>query len=116
MPPPRTTPSGYARGRQLRHELTPAERTLWPYLRGLREQGVHFRRQHAIGPYVADFCAPRHQLIVEVDGSQHIDQHERDDERTGYLKSQGYRVLRFWNSQVMNDMDGVMRTILQALK
>ena len=101
---------------ELRQELTPAERKLWPYLRMLREQGVRFRRQHAIGPYVADFCAARQQLIVEVDGSSHIEQHERDDERTAYLKLHGYRVLRFWNSQVMNDIEGVLRAIMAAVK
>ena len=100
---------------ELRQELTPAETKLWPYLRRLREQGVHFRRQHAIGPYVADFCAPGQRLVIEVDGSQHVEQQDYDDERTVYLKLQGYRVLRFWNNQVMNDMQGVMRVILQAL-
>ncbi len=101
---------------ELRQELTPAEKKLWPYLRALREQGIHFRRQHAIGPYVADFCAPGQRLIIELDGSQHVEQQERDDERTAYLKMQGYRVLRFWNNQVMNDIQAVMRVILEAVK
>ncbi len=116
MPAKRTTPSGYARGRQLRHETTAAERRLWAYLRRGQLNGIHFRRQHAIGPYVADFCAPGERLIIELDGSQHMEQQERDDERTAYLKMQGYRVLRFWNNQVMNDLQGVMRAILEALK
>ncbi len=96
--------------------MTPEEHKLWAYLRRRQLQGVHFRRQHAIGPYVADSCAPSQRLVIELDGSQHMEQQERDDERTAYLKLQGYRVLRFWNNQVMNDIQGVMKTILEALK
>ena len=89
---------------------------MWAYLRRGQLQGVHFRRQHPIGPYVADFCAPGQRLVIEVDGSQHVEQQHYDDERTVYLRLQGYRVLRFWNNQVMNDIQGVMRVILQVLK
>ena len=85
------------------------------YLRTLRAQGVHFRRQHAIGPYVTDFCAPGHHLVIELDGSQHLDQEEPEKERTTYLRAQGYRVVRFWNDQVMNDVEEVMRAIGTAL-
>ena len=78
-------------------------------------RGVHFRRQHAVGNYVVDFCAPHAKIIIELDGSQHIDQEEYDQERTIYLQSKGYRVFRFWNNDVMNDMDAVFRVILDAL-
>jgi len=101
---------------ELRRESTPAERKLWARLRAFKEGGIHFRRQHAIGPYVADFCAPGQHLIVELDGSQHLQQEERDVERTAYLQAQGYRVIRFWTGQVMNDMRGVLEAIEAALK
>ena len=96
--------------------MTPAEKKLWSYLRLLREQGIHFRRQHAIGPYIADFCAPSERLIIELDGSQHLEQGDRDHDRTAYLQTQGYRVIRFWNNQVLNDIPGVMQAIEMALR
>jgi len=73
--------------------------------------GIYFRRQHAIGKYVTDFCALKAKLIIELDGSQHIEQDEYDEERTRYLEAQGYKVIRFWNSQVMNDIEGVINAI-----
>jgi very-short-patch-repair endonuclease len=112
----RTTPKYYERARQLRKDCGPAEITLWAYLRGLRQDGLRFRRQHAIGPYITDFCAPRQKLIIEVDGSQHLDQQEYDAARTLFLESQGYQLIRFWNSDVMNKIDEVMGVILQALE
>ncbi len=63
-----------------------------------------------------DFCAPNHKLVIELDGSQHLKQHDNDAARTDYLKSQGYRVLRFWNDAILKDMDGVGAAILEALK
>ena len=78
--------------------------------------GVHFRNQHAIGNYVIDFCAPGKKLIVEVDGSQHIAQEEYDKERTKYLESKGYQVLRFWNNDVMKDIESVIRAIILAME
>ncbi len=116
MPPRRTTPLGYEHGRLLRKEATPAEAKLWACLRKGRLRSVVFRRQHPIGPYVADFCAPRHHLVIEVDGSQHLQQEEADAQRTEFLISQGYRVLRFWNNQVMNDINAVAAAILDALQ
>ena len=104
------------RAGELRKDCGPAEVKLWAYLRNLREEGIHFRRQHAIGPYIADFCAPRPKLIIEVDGSQHLDQTMYDADRTAFLESQGYRVLRFWNSDVMNKIEDVMGVILEELR
>ena len=115
MPARRSSPRILHRAWELRQEMTPAETRLWMYLRTLREQGVHFRRQHAIGPYVTNFCAPAQHLVIELDGSQHLDQEERDKERTTYLRAQGCRVVRFWNDQVMSDVEGVMRAIGIAL-
>ena len=114
MPAKRATPKGYEHARQLRKNLTPAEAKLWAYLRGKR-LGVSFRRQHAVGPYIADFCCIKKKLIIEVDGSQHLAQSEYDAARTKYLESQRYKVIRFWNNQVMNDIEGVIRVISFAL-
>ena len=77
---------------------------------------VHFRNQHAIGNYIVDFCSPRKKLIVELDGSQHLEQEKYDTERTEFLKSKGYKVLRFWNNHVMNDIDSVLNVIWDTLK
>jgi very-short-patch-repair endonuclease len=101
---------------KLRKVLTPAEAKLWAYLRGNKLNAVNFRRQHAIGNYIPDFCSPEKKLIIELDGSQHLEQEEYDLERTRYLESQGYKVLRFWNKDVMDDLDGVMRAIVNALE
>jgi very-short-patch-repair endonuclease len=116
MPPKRSNPQTMHRAGELRREPTPAEGRLWAYLRGNRLNGVSFRRQHAIGNYIVDFCAPRQKLVIELDGSQHLEQAEYDAERTVFLESQGYRVLRFWNNDVMNDLQGVIRAIQVALE
>jgi len=122
MPPKRSTPKILHRAGELRKELTPAERKLWAHLRLLREDGVRFRRQHAIGAFITDFppsgtmCAPRSKLIIELDGSEHLEQEDYDNERTNYLESQGYKVIRFWNNQVMDDVDGVIRAILLEIE
>ena len=99
----------------MRHEPTDAEARLWAYLRAHRLGGVHFRRQYPIDPYIVDFCALKPKLIIEVDGSQHLDQEEYDRERTEYLESKGYRVLRFWNNEVMGDIDTVVGVILDEV-
>src|SRR6476620_36323 len=97
----RTTPKIFAHAKELHRNMTPAEVKLWARLRAHQANGIHFRNQHALGNYVVDFCAPRKKLIVELDGSQHLDQEHYDQERTKYLESRGYTVLRFWNNQVM---------------
>jgi very-short-patch-repair endonuclease len=76
---------------------------------------VNFRRQLAIGNYIPDFVSIKKKLAIELDGSQHLEQEEYDIERTKYLESQGYKVIRFWNNQVMNDIEGVFRAIETAL-
>ncbi len=100
---------------KLRKEPTPAERKLWAYLRGDKLNGINFRRQHAIGNYIPDFVSIKKKLIIELDGSQHLDQAEYDAERSKYFESLGYTVIRFWNSDVMNDMNGTIRAIDRAL-
>ncbi len=102
--------------RVLRTHAQPAERRLWQYLRAA-QLGVKFRRQAAIGPYVVDFvCFPR-KLIVELDGPQHFDPAARDHDarRTAWLTLQGFRVLRFRNHQLDEDILGVVQNIAQAL-
>ena len=103
------------RAGELRREPTPAEAKLWKYLRSIALDGTHFRRQFAIDKYIVDFCAPRAKLIIEVDGSQHVDQQDYDAERTEFLKAKGYRVLRFWNDDILNNIQNVMAAILQAI-
>jgi len=107
----RTTPIIFGHAKQLHRNLTPVEAKLWARLRAHRMKDVHFRNQHAIGNYVVDFCAPRRKLIIELDGSHHLEQEEYDAERTSYLESKGYRVVRFWNDDVMNDIEEVLRAI-----
>jgi len=112
----RTTPKVFAKAKVLNRNLTPAEEKLWAHLRAHRTGDVHFRKQHAIGHYIVDFCAPRKKLIIELDGSQHLEQQDYDKERTTFLESKGYRVLRFWNSAVTNDIESVLGVIWDALK
>ena len=91
------------------------ERRLWVVLRGNKLNGVSFRRQHAIGKYVVDFCSVKRKLAIELDGNQHLEQSEYDNQRTAYLESLRYKVIRFWNDQVMNDIEGVIHSIKNAL-
>jgi very-short-patch-repair endonuclease len=112
----RSTPKILHRAGEFRKEPTPAEVRLWAYLRILRNDGVHFRKQHAIGQYIVDFSAPSRKLIIEVDGSQHLDQESHDTERTDFLASKGYRVLRFWNGDVMNKISDVMGVVMEELE
>jgi very-short-patch-repair endonuclease len=112
---PRSNPRTTHRAIELRKESTPAEQNLWARIRN-DQLGVTFRRQHAIGNYIPDFCAPRKKLIIEVDGSHHLEQQEYDQERTKYLELNGYTVLRFWNHEVMNNIEVVIRAIIHAME
>jgi very-short-patch-repair endonuclease len=110
-----TSPKAFANAHKLRQHPTEAESLLWHVLRMHQLDNIHFRRQHAIGPYIVDFCAPRIKLVIEVDGSQHLDQQEHDAARTAFLANKGYRVLRFWNSEVMDQLDAVAQAVLDAI-
>jgi very-short-patch-repair endonuclease len=99
--------------RRLRREMTDAERRLWQHLRAGRFDGLKFRRQHPVPPYVADFCCVSVRLIVELDGSQHCE--EIDTARTRYLGSQGWRVMRFWNNDVLLQTEAVLDAIWNAI-
>lgn len=112
---PRSNPKTRTRAIELRKELTPAEGKLWSRIR--KDQlGVNFRRQHAIGNFIPDFICIEKKLIIELDGSHHVEQEEYDTERTRYLEAQGYKVIRFWNNDVMNNIEGVILAILYALE
>jgi very-short-patch-repair endonuclease len=106
-----------SRARELRRDMTDAEKKLWWHLRRLPIEESHFRRQASIGPYFADFASHRYRLVIEVDGSGHgeVAQAAYDIERTMFLKSRGYRVLRFWNNEVLTEIDAVMNAIFAAL-
>ncbi len=113
MPAKRSDPNTMHRAIELRKELTPAEKKLWSYLRGDKLNGINFRRQHAIGNYIVDFVSIKKKLVIELDGSHHLEpqQQEYDAKRTRYLESVGYRVVRFWNREVEKDVNAVLRAI-----
>ncbi len=102
------------RAKAMRREPTDAERRLWSQLRGGRLAGAKFRRQQPIGPYIADFVCQTHRLIIEVDGSQHADS-LHDIRRDAFLTGKGYRLLRFWNNEVLSNMAGVKEAIFAAV-
>ena len=112
---PRSNPTTKHQAIELRKASTPAERKLWSRIRN-DQLGVTFRRQHAVGNYIPDFCSPKAKLIIELDGSQHMEQEEYDEERTKYLESLGYKVIRFWNNDVTNNIDGVILAIIHAME
>ena len=113
-------------GRGLRQRQTDAERLLWAKLRNRQLKGVKFRRQQPLGPYIVDFISFEKRIIVEVDGGQHNTPppypspvegkgKTRDREREAWLKERGYRVLRFWNNELLANMDGVLEKIVENL-
>ena len=115
MPHSRIETRTRSRAQNMRREPTDAERKLWQMLRSLKPLGCHFRRQAPIGRYVADFAWLGGKLIVEVDGGQHAEmQRGHDEARTQWLRRQGYRVLRFWNNDVLKSSDSVGEVILAA--
>ena len=105
-----------ARSRELRAKATDAERRLWSRLCARQVAGVRFNRQFPIGPFICDFVSRSAKLIVEVDGVKHAAQVEADARRTAYLKSKGYRVVRFWNNDVLENTDGVVLAIEHILQ
>jgi very-short-patch-repair endonuclease len=110
------TPSAAANAKGLRARMTDAERRIWYHLRAHRFEGLGFRRQVPIGPYVADFVCEKLRVIVEVDGGQHAEREEPDAQRTLWLNAQGYRVIRFWNNEVMQNMEGVWEALSRELE
>jgi very-short-patch-repair endonuclease len=101
--------------RTLRKCPTDAERQLWYRLRLRQLGGFKFRRQRPVGPYVCDFVCLERSIVIELDGSQHVTQSDYDDERDAFLRIKGFRVLRFWNQDVLAQIDSVLETIFEAL-
>jgi very-short-patch-repair endonuclease len=102
--------------RSMRRVMTEAELKLWNEIRAHRLMGLGFRRQVPIGPYIVDFACPSHRLILEVDGSQHAEPEaaRRVAERSAFLRSNGWTVLRFWNDDILRGSDDVCRHIVTA--
>ena len=101
--------------RSLRQRQTATERALWARVRNRQVPGAKFRRQYPVGFYIADFCCTEHRLIIELDGGHHAARSEEDRRRTAYLEAQGYRVLRFWDNEVLRQVDAVLEQITKAL-
>jgi len=111
---PRRIP--HVRARRLRRDETEAEAKLWSRLRNASLDGAKFRRQFPIGEFIADFCCPQRQLVVELDGGGHVEQVQRDEWRSALLAQHGYRVVRFWNEEIIDNLDGVLERILEELQ
>jgi very-short-patch-repair endonuclease len=107
--------SRVVKARQLRREQTDAERALFR-LRDRRLKGLKFRRQAPVGDYIVDFCCEASRLIIELDGGQHATRSAQDERRSSDLTARGYLVLRFWNHEVLWNMDGVLGEIAPTLK
>ena len=104
------------RARELRRSPTHIERLLWNRLRFWQIDGFKFRRQQPLGNYIADFVCFERRLIVEIDGGQHAAKKEYDAKRDSWLHDQGFIVLRFWNSDIVENMEGVLQSILDNLR
>ncbi len=100
--------------KKLRRDATPHEVILWSRLRN-SQLGFKFRRQHSIGKYVVDFYCPEKKLVIEIDGSQHLDQEGYDEIRTKYLSELGCKVIRFWDNEINNNLEGVILKIMEEL-
>ncbi|MEL1264710.1 endonuclease domain-containing protein [Pseudoxanthomonas putridarboris] len=100
---------------RLRNQPTKAEHRLWQHLRSRQLAGCKFRRQHPFGDYILDFACLERKIVVELDGSQHADDVPYDTGRTRFLESAGFKVLRFWNNEVFDNIEGVVEVILDSL-
>ena len=99
----------------MRRDQTDAEAKLWSWLRGGQLEGLKFRRQVPIGNFIVDFCCRERKLIIEVDGGQHDLERAKDQKREELLTARGYRVLRFWNDEVLDSIEGVLQKIREVL-
>ena len=112
----RTSPETRRRAKELRKSATPAEQKLWQALRNRNLEGYKFRRQHPLGPFIADFFCGEVGLVIEVDGWGHLEQREYDKARTDWLEGQGYHVIRYWNDDVLKNLDEVTQDIVHYCK
>jgi len=103
------------RAKELRTRQTMIEQRLWYHLRAHRFMGAKFKRQKPMGRYIVDFVCLEHRLIIEIDGGQHAEQSEYDQVRDAWLRSEGYTVLRFWNNEVLQQMENVLEQIRTAV-
>ena len=103
--------------RKLRKNMTPQEQKLWYYLRNRFINNYRFRRQFPIGEYIVDFICREKRLVIEIDGSQHneVGNIKYDEERTKFLEKEGYKVIRFWNNEIDNNIEGIIEEILKFL-
>jgi len=106
---------GHTFARKLRRGQTEAEQRLWSRLRAHQLEGLKFRRQEPIGPYIVDFVCLERSLIIEVDGGQHAENADQDAERSAWLRAEGFEVIRFWNHDVLRETDAVVEAIRDAL-
>ena len=104
------------KARNLRVDSTDVERLLWSHLRGRRLRNFKFRRQQPIGGYIVDFVCVETRLVIELDGGQHSELAAQDAHRTTMLEKNGFRVVRFWNDEVLKNLEGVLEEILQQLE
>ncbi len=105
----------HARAKVLRKDMPTAERKLWAFIRRKALGGFRFRRQHTIGPFIADFACVEIKVVIELDGDQHGKDHgARDAKRDAYIEDKGWTVLRFWNNEVYENINGVLETILNT--
>jgi len=109
----KVSPEMLERAKKLRREMTPAEKILWKELKANRLQGLHFRRQQIVHGYYPDFYCHQHELIVELDGGIHEFQKEYDAEREAYLRSLGFRIIRFKNEEIQKDLKTVLQRIVK---
>ena len=110
-----TDPRLLKHAKALRKDMTDAERRLWYHLRGHRFEGAKFKRQKPTGPFIVDFVCLESRLVIELDGGQHADDVAYDQRRDAWLAANGYRVLRFWNNEVMQNLPGVLERIRESL-
>jgi very-short-patch-repair endonuclease len=111
----RISPRAKQRSRKLRDEMTETERLLWKKLRGKQINHYKFRRQHPYGKYILDFVCLEANLVIEVDGGQHQENTMYDQDRSRWLERQGFKVLRFWNNEVLDNLDAVAQVIWHEL-
>jgi very-short-patch-repair endonuclease len=110
-----TDPRLLKHAKALRKDMTDAERRLWYHLRGHRFEGAKFKRQKPTGPFIVDFVCLESRLVIELDGGQHADDVAYDQRRDAWLAANGYRVLRLWNNEVMQNLPGVLERIRESL-